>query len=64
MSLPDAALLEALSLAELRDLVGVPVAEVGRLRSDNMALRAANETLQEAITVAWTAQRRPQEDTA
>ena len=51
MSLPDAALLEALSLAELRDLVGVLVVEVRRLQSDNAALYKANEAQQATITV-------------
>jgi hypothetical protein len=35
MSLPDSGSLEALSLAELRGLVGVPIAEVRRLQLDN-----------------------------
>jgi len=34
MSLPDAASLEGVTLAELRELVGVLVAEVRRLQSD------------------------------
>ena len=50
MSLPDAASLEVLSLAELRDLMGVLVVEVRRLQSDNAALRAANEAQQATIT--------------
>src|SRR4051794_18977669 len=50
MSLPDTASLEALSLAELRDLVGVLVVEVRRLRSDNAALREADEAQQATIT--------------
>ena len=40
MSLPDAALLEALSVAELRDVIGVLVAEVGALRSGAEAQQA------------------------
>jgi len=52
MSLPDTASLEALSLAELRDLVGVLVVEVRRLRSDNAALREADEAQQATITEA------------
>jgi Transposase IS66 family len=47
---PDAASLEALSLAELRDLVGVLVAEVRRLRSDNAALRAGAEAQRATVT--------------
>jgi Transposase IS66 family len=39
MSLPDAASLESLSLAELRDLVGVLVGEAQRLQAENQALR-------------------------
>ena len=50
MSLPDVASLEALSLAELRDLVGMLVAEVGGLQSDNAALRAGMEAQQATIT--------------
>lgn len=50
MSLPDAASLKVLSLAELRDLVGVLVVEVRRVQSDNVALRAANEAQQATIT--------------
>ncbi|MBA3686426.1 MAG: hypothetical protein H0W72_14475 [Planctomycetes bacterium] len=50
MSLPDAASLEALSLAELRDLVGVLITQVRRLQSDNAALREANEAQQATIT--------------
>ena len=50
MSLPDAASLEVLSLAELRDLVGVLVAEVRRLQSDNATLREAHEAQQATIT--------------
>ena len=51
MPSPDAALLEGLSLAELCDLVGVLVAEVRRLQSDNTALRAEVEAQQATITV-------------
>jgi hypothetical protein len=50
MSLPDAASLEALSLAELRALVGVLVAQVRGLQSDNAALRAGMEAQQATIT--------------
>jgi hypothetical protein len=52
MSLPDAASLEAMSLAELRDLVGALVAEVARLRADNTALQAQGEALQAAALKA------------
>ena len=38
MSPPDAASLEILSLAELRELVGALATEVTRLRADNAAL--------------------------
>ena len=51
MSLSDAASLEDLSLAELRELVGVLVAEVRRLQSDNAVLRAEVEAQQATITV-------------
>jgi len=40
MSSPDAASLEAFSLAELRDVVDRLVGEVRRLHSDNVALQA------------------------
>ncbi len=50
MPLPGAASLEALSLAELRDLVGVLVAEVRRLQSDNAALRVGADAQQATIT--------------
>ncbi len=50
MSLPDATSLESLSLTELRDLVGVLVAEVRRLQSDNAALRTGAEAQQATIT--------------
>jgi uncharacterized small protein (DUF1192 family) len=50
MPLADTASLEGLSLAELRDLIGVLVAEVRRLQSDNAALRAEVETQQATIT--------------
>jgi uncharacterized small protein (DUF1192 family) len=56
MSLPDAASLEAMSLAELRDLVGALVSEVARLRADNMAqqatiaaLKAENQALRDEV---------------
>ena len=50
MSLPDAASLEAFSLAELRDVVGRLVGEVGRLHSDNAALQVRVDTQQTTIT--------------
>jgi hypothetical protein len=46
MSLPDTASLGALSLAELRDLVGALVPEVARLRADNALLQARAEAQQ------------------
>ena len=46
MSLPDTASLEALSLAELRDLVGAVVPEIARLRADNALLQARAEAQQ------------------
>jgi hypothetical protein len=56
MPLPDAALLEALSLAELRDLVGVLVAEIEALRvgaeaqqATIAALRAENQALRDEV---------------
>ena len=56
MSLPDAASLEAFSVAELRDVVGVLVAEVGALRSAAeaqqatiTALRAENQALRDEV---------------
>ena len=39
MSLPDIGSLDGLSLAELRELVGVLIGEVRRLQADNQALR-------------------------
>jgi len=49
MSLPDAASLEAFSLAELRDVVGRLVVEVRRLHSDNSALQAGVDAQQATI---------------
>ena len=49
MSLPDAASLEGLPLAELRELVGVLLAEVRRLRSGNAALLAENQALRDEV---------------
>ena len=56
MPLPDATLLEAFSLAELRDLVGVLVAEVEALRvgaeaqqATIAALRAENQALRDEV---------------
>ena len=56
MSLPDAASLEGFSVAELRDVVGVLVAEVGALRSGAeaqqatiSALRAENQALRDEV---------------
>ena len=50
MSLPDAASLEAFSLAELREVVGRLVGEVRRLHSDNAALQARVDAQQVTIT--------------
>ena len=50
MSLPDAASLEAFSLAELRDVVGCFLGEVRRLHSDNTALQAKVDAQQVTIT--------------
>ena len=50
MSLPDAASLEAFSLAELREVVGRLVGEMRRLHSDNAALQARVDTQQMTIT--------------
>ncbi len=49
MSLPNAALLEVFSLAELRDVVGRLVGEVRRLHSDNSALQAGVDAQQATI---------------
>ena len=49
MSLPDAASLEAFSLAELRDVVGRLVGEVRRLHSDNAVLQARVDAQQATI---------------
>jgi len=50
MSLPDAASLEAFSLAELRDVVGRLVGEVQRLHSDNASLQARVDAQQVTMT--------------
>ncbi len=50
MLLPNAASLEGFSLAELRDLVGLLVAEVRRLQADNAALHAGAEAQQVMVT--------------
>ncbi len=50
MSLPDAASLEAFSLAELRDVVGRLVGEVRRPHSDNASLQARVDAQQ--VTIA------------
>jgi hypothetical protein len=50
MSLPDAASLEAFSLAELREVVGRLVGEVRRLHSDNAALQARADAQQVTVT--------------
>ena len=47
--MPDAASLEAFSLAELRDVVGRLVGEVGRLHSDDAALQVRVDTQQTTI---------------
>jgi Transposase IS66 family len=49
MLLPEAALLEGFSLAELREVVGRLVGEVRRLQSDNAALRSGTEAQQATI---------------
>ena len=49
MSPPDAASLEKLSLAELRDPVGALISEVVRLRADNAALQARAEAQEAAF---------------
>ena len=51
MSLPDAASLEAFSLAELREVMGRLVGEVRRLHSDNVALQAGVDAQQATIVV-------------
>ena len=50
MSLPDAASLEAFSLAELREVVGRLVGEVRRLHSNNSALQAKVDAQQVTVT--------------
>ncbi len=50
MSLPDAALLEAFSFAELREVVGRLVGEVRRLHSNNAALQASVDAQQVTVT--------------
>jgi len=50
MSLPDAASLEAFSLAELRDVVGRLVGEVRRLHLDNASLQARVDAQQVTMT--------------
>ena len=50
MSFPEAASLEAFSLAELRDVVGRLVGEVRQLHSDNAALQAKVNAQQVTIT--------------
>ena len=50
MSLPDAALLEAFSLAELWKVVSRLVGEVRRLQSDNAALQAGVDAQQAMIS--------------
>ena len=50
MSLPDAASLEAFSLAELREVVGRLVGEVHRLHSGNVALQARVDAQQVTTT--------------
>lgn len=54
MTLPDAGLLEALSLAELRDLVGVLIAEVRRVQSGNALLQDKVEAQQARIMTLQT----------
>src|SRR5215204_3727143 len=49
MSPPDAASLEKLSLAELRDRVGALISEVMRLRADNAGLQARAEDQEAAF---------------
>ena len=58
MLLPDTASLEALSLAELRDLVGALVPEVAGLRADNALLQARAEA-QQATIVELKGMRQP-----
>ena len=55
MSLPDAALLEGFSLAELRNVVGRLVDEAQRLHSDSLASQAGLDA-QQATIVALRAE--------
>lgn len=54
MPLPDAASLEALSFAELRELVGVLVAQIGQLRAETAALQTEVAAQQAMITALRT----------
>ncbi len=54
MSLPDAASLEAFSLAELRDVVDRLVGEVQRLHSDNVSLQVRVDAQQVTMTALRT----------
>ena len=54
MSSPAPALLEALLVPELRDLVGALVSEVARLQTDNAALQARAEGQQATVTALST----------
>ncbi len=49
MSLPESPSLEALSVGELRDLVGTLLAEFRRLQSENAALRIENQALRDEV---------------
>ena len=49
MSSPAAASLEALSLAELRELVGALISEVSELRAENTALQSRAESQQASL---------------
>src|SRR3982751_894694 len=49
MSPPDPAVLETLSLAELRELVGTLVAKVADLAAENAALKAENQALRDEV---------------
>jgi hypothetical protein len=49
MAVPDLEPLDTLDLADLRELVGTLLAELGQLRSEVLALRAESQALKDEI---------------